>query len=509
MITLIVICLVVGTFYWWLRCKFDYWKHHGFDQLEPTIPVGNFGPFFRQRLSINENYLQLYERSRHLPLVGIYISLRPALLVNDPELVRNVLVRDFEYFHDRGFCLNVDKDPLSEHLFALQGDDWKYHRSRLNPAFGTNRLREMVPNMVKISQVLQEHVGKFAESGAQVDVREIMSRYYIDLIASVGFGVEIDSINNSYHEFRQMSIKVLEPTWKNVLRLGSTIFMPKVKDWLGFKMIAQEVEDFMLNLVNSIAEEREKSGTIRKDIMQLLLQLRNTGSVSTNEDRWDVGMSTSAKMLSFEQITAHALVFFIAGYETSASTITFCLYELCRNPAIQRKVQQEIDAVIDDHCEPITYDHLTRLKYLESCIDETLRKYPVIAFLNRECTKDYRVPGTNKTIPKGTPIVISTLGLQRDPNLYPNPNRFNPGRFSDLKSKIADRSHLSFGAGPHICIGQRLGKLQILLGLIAVLSKFDVQLAEASDGELKFNKRSIITCSEKPICMIVTERRSV
>lgn len=110
---------------------------------------------------------------------------------------------------------------------------------------------------------------------------------------------------------------------------------------------------------------------------------------------------------------------------------------------------------------------------------ETLRKYPVVAFLLRQCMKDYPIPGTNKIIQKGVDINIPILGLQRDERYYPEPDEFIPERFNAENSvgkNLLTRPYYPFGDGPRNCIGMRLGKMQTKVGLLLMLKQFSFEL---------------------------------
>lgn len=110
----------------------------------------------------------------------------------------------------------------------------------------------------------------------------------------------------------------------------------------------------------------------------------------------------------------------------------YCLYELAKNPEIQRKVQQEIDAVLKSAgSEGLSYEKIHEMKFLECCIDETLRKYPFAATLFRKCKEDYKVSGSDLIIPKGTTVFISAVAQHRDPLIYENPMKFQPERFEN------------------------------------------------------------------------------
>lgn len=182
---------------------------------------------------------------------------------------------------------------------------------------------------------------------------------------------------------------------------------------------------------------------------------------------------------------------------------------MAKNQKVQSKAQKEIDEVTARYNNQITYESLSEMKYLEACIDgknefikfryqlyefnsiltETLRIYPVIPLLHRECTKEYQMPGTNAIINKGALVMIPVLALQRDPQFYPNPNNFEPERFlaaNACDKSFAEMPYLPFGDGPRGCIALRLGKLQAKVGLILMLQKtsFDLQGNAPRDLEI-------------------------
>lgn len=149
-------------------------------------------------------------------------------------------------------------------------------------------------------------------------------------------------------------------------------------------------------------------------------------------------------------------MFFIAGFETSSSTMSFCLFELARNPQIQRKVQEEIDRVLKTGgTDEITYDLMGDLKYLECCVDETLRKYPIVPVHFRTATRDYKISNSDLVIPKDTGIIIPVLGFHRDPDIYDDPMEFKPERFIDSPhggGKVKGLFYTPFGDGPRNCV---------------------------------------------------------
>lgn len=141
--------------------------------------------------------------------------------------------------------------------------------------------------------------------------------------------------------------------------------------------------------------------------------------------------------------------------------MSFCLFELARNPKIQIQIQEEVDRVFKSGTEGITYEMLGDLKYLECCVDETLRKYPIVPVHFRIATKDYKIADSDLVIPQGTSVIIPVLGFHRDPEIYENPMEFKPERFLNSphgNGKSEGLFYTPFGEGPRSCIGMRLGK---------------------------------------------------
>lgn len=145
---------------------------------------------------------------------------------------------------------------------------------------------------------------------------------------------------------------------------------PKLMPIFNLKSVAQDVEDFILSMVKQSLDYREKNNITRKDFLQLMVQVRNTGAVQSDGD-WETKIihDESKKTLSISEVAAQCFIFLLAGFETSSTTMSYCLYELARNPKYQRKVQQEIVDVLEKHNGEITYESVSEMHLLENCID--------------------------------------------------------------------------------------------------------------------------------------------
>ncbi|KAL9700236.1 hypothetical protein quinque_003677 [Culex quinquefasciatus] len=445
---LLVIFFVVSLLtlaYRAFRYRLTYWKRHGIPQLQPAIPFGDFGPVFRQNRFYGELLKDLYLQSKHLPLVGIYVTSHPVLVAVEPELIKAILVRDAECFGDRGLNVDDDRDPMAANIFHIQSDRAKDLRSRLYSTFSAAKMRGY---FMQLSSTAFSLVGALERSaGSVVEVQDVMSRYTADGTAAVLFGLEADSINDEHDMFREVARRAVAVDAFNLMRIAFYFLAPKFKNWLG----------------------------INSDLA-----------------------------LKDEMVAAHALFFIIGSYEASTTTTSFCLYELAKNVDIQQKAQQEIDSVISKEEGELTVENMTDMRYVDWCINETYRKYPTVPILFRRCTKDYLVSEHNITIPSGSTVVIPLLGLANDPEFFPNPEAFLPERFENRPDY--GLPFYAFGAGPRSCIAKRLGHLQTKVALVMLLAKFDIALANPDEGSVQFHPKFFITKPVGGLNIVFTKR---
>lgn len=368
-IVLLAVIFIITVIYFYIRYGLAYWKRRGLPSLTASFPFGNYRPTFLLKKSIGETTRDLYNATNE-PFVGVYSFLRPMLLIRDHELVRNILIKDFQHFHDRGVFFDEKNDPLSAHLFSINGKKWKNLRVKLSPTFTSGKMKAMFSTLVDCGQSLQNYINDIVSKNGQFEIRELAAQYATNVIASVAFGIDINCIEEPNTPFRKFGRKIFEPNLRNGLRFLGVFIFPEFMKRFKIRSIDRDVEDFMMNIVSQTLKYREESKIVRKDFFQLLVQLRNNGNVQL-DDRWDTVIANDEgnKALSFNEVAAQAYVFYIAGFETSSTTMAFCMYEIAKNPDIQRKVHEELDTVLQRHDGKFAYEAIADLKYLECCID--------------------------------------------------------------------------------------------------------------------------------------------
>lgn len=194
--------LIAGGIYVYIRLVvFQYWQRRGVPTLDPCFPFGNFGPAALQTLSIGEVAQNIYNKSTDR-FIGVYAITKPILIVRDPDLIRGILIRDFAHFVDRGIYINL-KDPMSVGLNTVTGTKWKNLRAQLLPVFAPARLKTMFTTILDCGASLQNYMHNAAKNEELVDVREIAACFMTDVVASIIFGLEVNSIENPDTEFRR------------------------------------------------------------------------------------------------------------------------------------------------------------------------------------------------------------------------------------------------------------------------------------------------------------------
>ncbi|XP_055386710.1 probable cytochrome P450 6d5 [Condylostylus longicornis] len=492
MLTFLLVIFLTGL-YFYIKSIYTYWPRNGFDDIDATFPFGNLDSVRKGLKSFGCAIQDLYNATSS-PIVGIYLFFRPALLIRDSEIVKNIFTKDFNNFHDRGIYVD-ENDQLSESLFALEGTKWKALRSKLAPSFSSGKIKGMFLASEMVGKQMEIYLNSIIPDDKNekkvIDVKDVTYRYAADIIASTIFGIETNSFKDKTNEFFMIKDKINENTFFNKL-LGMALFLcPQIVKFIPkFIINSNPARKFMVKIVKETIDFREKNNFVRKDLMQSLIQLRNTGKINIDDNIWDVETAAeNLKSMTIEQCAAQAFLFYIAGLETSASTLAFLLYELAQNEEIYLKLEKNINETLEKHNGQITYDSIQEMSYLELCINETMRKYPGLPVLNRICTEDYKIETENVIIKKGTPIIISLLGMHRDETYFPEPLKFLPERFLEDQKNYNESAYMPFGDGPRHCIAIRLGKINVKLGAVMILRKFNIEAIEKK--EIEFDNYSV------------------
>ena len=362
-VVLFLVLPALTLLYIYLKQHYRHWANRNLPQLEASFPLGNMkgvGSEIHFNDVLNEAYAK--GKAQSAPLVGLFFMLKPILIVTELDMVKRILVKDFSSFHDRGLYVNERDDPLSGHLFALDGERWRYLRNKLSPTFTSGKIKLMFNTICEIGDEFLATVNRFVERDEPLDVKLLSQCFTCDVVGSCAFGLQCNSLKNGGSKLLEIGDKVFKPpAWRNMLAFALISFK-KLAKRLRLPVLPGEVTSFFMPLVTETVADRERNSIERPDFLNLLIQLKNKGTV---EDETTEGL----QKLTLDQVAAQAFVFFFAGFETSSTTLSFALFELANNPDIQERVRAEVLEKLQLHDGKITYDALKEMTYLDQVIN--------------------------------------------------------------------------------------------------------------------------------------------
>lgn len=471
-----------------------YFDNHPIPSLKPTFLVGNTGSIMQRKQFQADFVADIYKKYPNEPILGLFDMRNPLYLIRDAELVKRVAIKDFDQFVDHRSFFDGENDPIfGKNLVSLKGEDWREMRTNLSPAFTGSKMRAMFELVSVCGNELTKYIDRELKTKSHLDleIKEFFTKFTNDVIATCAFGIEVNSQNNPENEFYKMGARVMNfGGLVNRLKFLCFLSAPYIAKLLNLKFMGSKDEKFFRSTILDTMKTRERENIVRPDLINILLNLKKgqltkasdtkTQSEFSVVDEFDLGKVKTKHEWSDDELLAQCLIFFLAGFDTVSTGMTFVAYELALNPDIQSKVHGEIDEVnqnLDGGL--LTYDTLQKMKYLDMVVSETLRKWPPAPVTDRVCTAStvLEVDGKKVPIKKGDYLWIPMYSIQHDEKYYPNPEKFDPERFSDeRKHEINPNTYLPFGIGPRNCIGSRFALMELKAAMFYVLknAKFEV-----------------------------------
>lgn len=364
MVWVYVICTVI-SFVFYVKWRQSYWQRKDVVFVKPEFFFGSTRKLLSGKISIGDSALERYKKAkeRSTPYIGFYRFTIPILYIVDPVLIKHVLVIDFNYFMDRGMYHHPE-DILTMNLVRMEGRKWRELRAKLTPTFTSGKIKMMFETFAEKSEALKDVVGKYADTTEAMNVKEVLARFTTDIIASCGFGIECNSLTEPSNDFRCYGKKALE---RSIRRFLFQLLPASLMHNLGIKYNSDDVVEFFSSIVKHTIKTREENNINRKDFMNLLLQLKN--QTFSSEDALFENQDKTKKPLSESEIIGQCFIFFLAGFETSSTAMTFACLELAQNVLIQEKLRTEIFEVLQQHDGKITYDAIMDMSYLDKVIN--------------------------------------------------------------------------------------------------------------------------------------------
>ncbi|KAF5284549.1 hypothetical protein FQA39_LY16999 [Lamprigera yunnana] len=479
--------LLIGAliiFYYYLSSSFQYWEKKNVPHPKPSMFFGNVSPLLTMTTSLGDLYTNFYNSFQNCSYVGYYRIRKPGLVIRDPQMVKNILNRDFHIFHDNELIIDETVDPIgSRNPFVLKGEMWKTVKNQVTPCFTTKKLKSMYVLAEDAAKKLVDYINTSTDASSSdgLEAKELFSKYSTEVVASCAFGLEGNTFNDPNSMFRKMGEKIFEPSLQNVLSTIVVLFLPSFTKLMKVGLLPKSVSDYFRNIVKETIRYRKENNIVRNDFLDFMLDMKTKNEQFTDVD-----------------ITAHTVSFFTDGFETSSAMLSFLLYELATNQTTFKKLREEIDEALSQHGN-LDYDSLNQLIYMDAVINESLRLHPPTGILLRMCTKPFKLPpakpggGDEVQVEVGTPVIIPVQGLHYDPQYFKDPLVYDPDRFlPENKEAIMKGTFLPFGDGPRSCHGQRFALMQIKVALMNIVRYFDIKVSNKTVVPLQIDPTSIV-----------------
>lgn len=526
-ISLAILFLALAVYY---HLKiFTFWRSRGIPGPAPWPVFGtNIYYCFETKIELETKW-----RDKYGKIYGLFEGYSPVLFVGDAELIKEIYVKKFQSFMDHNVQY-IHQDNQKRWLVWSTGSYWANLRALITPMFTASKVRTALPTMSAcvdrfIEQVDGKNANKRRASGDKQSLpsynKNDLSVLTLDVIASSFFGLKLDpySIKGQQEKFIKEAYKYADfEQWRYIL----WVIMPRqIATLFKFDLFGPKKYKYFDELTQRIVGERRRhAGPKRSDVVQALIDAKfadkdekvfselddkeahynaRTDSKQLELIQREQSKEPSFKSLNDLEIRSLMTSFFVAGFETTASTLSFALYEIAHQPEIQEKVLQELRESFgqggeklkhDDHEK--NYSSILNLKYLDAFLSEVLRIYSPVIEVSRVCTDrggaSVDINGRPVHLPYGTGVIVNSFVVQRDPDYFDRPTEFDVTRFCspEKKDSIKTGTYLPFGIGPRYCIGMRFALLEMKLSLAKLLLRYRIVPDEATQYPPKFKQNA-------------------
>jgi cytochrome P450 family 9 len=465
---------------------------------KPPIPLlGNMAPFVFRRTSHMENLQNIYNMFPNAKYFGLYDFGRPAIVIRDPDLINTIAIKQFDNFCDHRSFVNQDVEPIiSRNLFGMKGDQWREMRKLLSPSFTGSKMKTMFELMTQVAENFVDFViTQAGKSGKTYNMKDLLGRYTTDTIATCAFGISVDSFKHPKNEFFLISEKTTMFGNSQFFKFFINFNFPLLARLFNIRVFNPKIGTFFKEIVSNTVKTRDEQKIVRPDMIQLMMETRNTDS---------------GPEFDIDELTAQAVIFFIAGFDGVSAAMCFTTYAVGVNPDVQTKLREEIDDVVKQTNGKPTYEAINRMKYLDAVVNETLRLYPLGALMDRICVKETELPpatsdGKPIKIKPGDQIYFPSFALHRDPKYYPQPDKFDPERF--LNGHVDNSVYMPFGMGPRICIANRFALMEIKVMMFYLLWRCDIEPDVKTPIPIVLSKSSLSSYPDKGFWLKLRERK--
>lgn len=277
------------------------WRKRGLDCRSPYPIVGNVIEHVLGKKSLGHVLMDTCRGFKNQKIIGFYNFTRPVYLINDNRYAEEILIKEFSKFMNRGVDMKIeDRRPLDKHLFALNGVSWKAVRSKMSPVFTTGKLKGMIKQMEQLFEKTVFDIDSV--SGEDVNIKDAAELYSVSVRASCVFGQDTSQMDQS-SEFLQRFRQVAKFDFSRFIGLTVSLWFPKIATKLNLSFFGSQHEGYFVEKLLAVFKERSESETVKNDLVQTMLELKNTGTVEIKQwSQEDQYLQMDAKHMTSETV---------------------------------------------------------------------------------------------------------------------------------------------------------------------------------------------------------------
>jgi len=369
------------------------------------------------------------------------------ILLNHPDLIRELLVAQHRCFH-KSRVLQRAKIILGEGLLTSEEEPHRRQRRLAQPAFHRDRIARYGEVMVERAAAMRDRW----RDGQTFDLHHEMMRLTLSVVAKTLFDAEVegeeDEIGGALTSLIDLFPLLMNPFSTVMQRFP-------IPSTFRFRAAIERLDATIYGII----EDRRASGEDRGDLLSMLLLAQ--------DEEGDGGGMTDI------QLRDEAMTLFLAGHETTANALAWTWYLLAQHDDVARELERVVDEVLGDR--PATAADYPRLQYVEMVLAESMRLYPPAWAMSRLAMEDVQLGEWR--VPRDSVVAVSQAVMHRDPRWWPDPDRFDPRRFTpDAKLARPKFAYFPFGAGPRICIGEGFAWMEGVLILATLAQRWSMEL---------------------------------
>lgn len=278
----VILGFLVLCLYYYLVFPYDFWQIRKIKGPKPLPFFGNTKDLLLRRVGLADFVQREYHRLSNESMIGIFDRRKPILILNDPELIRNVLIKDFPVFSNRSLRLSTKDDPLTQNLFFLETERWRPLRQKLSPTFTSGKLKDMFYLLNECAESLENFMAKYVKENPVIECIEMAARYTTDVIGVCAFGLNMNAIAHEKSEFREIGRRILTRSTKKFLTSRLREFAPWLFKLFAPLLVDRRVNDFFIQFTTQTLDYRRRNNVRRNDFIDLMMDIKDDPSKVNN-----------------------------------------------------------------------------------------------------------------------------------------------------------------------------------------------------------------------------------